>query len=147
MKSRRKPNSYTKDDLKLKAELDYQWTSFNEVFTVRRIHAEDYRNQPWSLSRRQFYFYSQLPCYYCDRPPQQIFTASRQQNSYFPFRFNGLDRKNNNRGYDWQNVVPCCFQCNRAKAAITETEFYKWIALVHEHIKGRLEEDGEFSIP
>lgn len=36
---------------------------------------------------------------------------------------NGIDRKDSNVGYIFENCVTCCSTCNRAKGKLTEEEF------------------------
>lgn len=50
-------------------------------------------------------------CFYCGRPPE-ICGSRGAENS----KRMGLDRVNNDVGYVSNNVVPCCFQCNRVKS-------------------------------
>lgn len=33
-----------------------------------------------------------------------------------------LDRKNSEKGYDWNNVVVCCFDCNKVKSNVLSYE-------------------------
>ena len=39
------------------------------------------------------------------------------------FTFNGIDRKNNNLGYTYDNCVTACTTCNKAKNSMTIEEF------------------------
>ena len=41
--------------------------------------------------------------------------------------FNGIDRKDNNRGYCTDNVVPCCKACNRAKMSTPYDKFMLYL--------------------
>jgi hypothetical protein len=43
---------------------------------------------------------------------------------------NGIDRINNNRGYEEGNVVSCCKTCNRAKDILSVDEFINWATSV-----------------
>lgn len=49
------------------------------------------------------------------------------------FVFTGIDRVDNTRGYDPDNVVPCCRVCNRAKDVRTKDEFLSWAKRVVDH--------------
>lgn len=65
-------------------------------------------------------------CFYCGSEPlnkQQSFT----KNSNIYFLRNGIDRINNNIGYEVDNCVPCCFICNRAKSNLDYNDFINWI--------------------
>jgi len=42
-------------------------------------------------------------------------------------KINSLDRVDSSDGYLPENVVPCCFTCNRAKNNMSLTEFEAWI--------------------
>ena len=37
--------------------------------------------------------------------------------------YNGIDRVDNNRGYEIENVVPCCTSCNSAKMDLSKEDF------------------------
>lgn len=41
--------------------------------------------------------------------------------------YNGIDRKNNFKGYTKSNCVTCCAICNRAKYNLSEEDYKKWI--------------------
>lgn len=53
-----------------------------------------------------------------------------------PKRPNGIDRRENDKGYTVENSVPCCATCNRAKFSLATPEFIAWIQRVaqHQHI-------------
>ncbi len=54
-------------------------------------------------------------CHYCDKI--LIFNPyTRDGNSNYVSRAYQLDRKDNNKGYHIDNVVPCCWECNRIKS-------------------------------
>jgi hypothetical protein len=46
---------------------------------------------------------------------------------------NGIDRKDNSRGYSIENCVACCKQCNMMKMDYTETQFLNKIKQIYEH--------------
>lgn len=65
------------------------------------------RGIEWNLDFDQFTIYWQKNCYYCGSPIKTI----------------GLDRMNNNKGYEQGNVISCCAQCNYAKRNLSSREF------------------------
>jgi len=50
--------------------------------------------------------------------------------------YNGLDRADNSKGYELDNVVPCCGRCNRAKNAYNRDDFLLWIEKVYKYSVG-----------
>lgn len=50
-------------------------------------------------------------CFYCGRPPVPR---------------NGIDRADNARGYEEDNVVTACYNCNRAKSTFSRADFESW---------------------
>jgi len=68
------------------------------------------RNKKFELTYDEFVTMFRVPCTYCGD------TAT------------GLDRIDSNKGYVFENVVPSCFTCNRAKNALSYSDF---MALVY----------------
>lgn len=63
-------------------------------------------------------------CFYCNDIPKMKFKVTRGNGYYL---YNSLDRVDNNKGYELDNVVPCCDMCNRAKLDYTIDEFKQWV--------------------
>jgi len=60
------------------------------------------------------------------------------------FIYNGIDRIDSKLGYSADNVVSCCFFCNRAKMDRSFEDFMAWIAqLVAHHSVRTLPETAE----
>ena len=75
-------------------------------------------------------------CHYCDKI--LIFNQHTRINYKAVSRAYQLDRKNNNEGYTLENVVPCCWECNRLKSDIyTYEEFIKLSPILKEIQKER----------
>lgn len=70
------------------------------------------RGLEWDLAEADAYAIFRLSCHYCGAPPNPL---------------NGIDRKDNGRGYFNANCVPCCTVCNYAKRNATYSEFMGWI--------------------
>lgn len=62
-------------------------------------------------------------CHYCGTSPKNM----RADYKGLTVKRNGIDRKNNNRGYLKSNLLPCCKICNRAKREMSYEDFIKWI--------------------
>lgn len=67
------------------------------------------RNVFFELTREEFHSLVTKPCTYCGCDPMGRETVSG-------FRYNGLDRKKNDKGYVKGNVVPACGPCNSIKS-------------------------------
>lgn len=70
-------------------------------------------------------------CYYCGRKPNLDLDLKNDTNENNDecdveanvIGLNGIDRKNNDKGYTIDNVVSCCQMCNYMKFAMDEHEF------------------------
>ena len=78
------------------------------------------------------------PCYYCGARPSQVLRVpitshpgpggTRYIHSY---HYSSVDRIDNSLGYERENVVSCCLDCQIAKGQHTCSEFALWIARLH----------------
>lgn len=88
----------------------------NTKFLGYKRHAQD-RKLTWKLSFPLFDSLIRMTCFHCGRPPGL---------------FNGIDRLDNDCGYEEDNVVPCCYDCNRAKSDKHIDYFYAWVEDVYD---------------
>jgi hypothetical protein len=84
--------------------------SWGERFPIKKRlpHAREIarrRGYACTLTDEQFINYWNTPCHYCD-------------SSILEEKGIGLDRLNNNLGYETSNVVPCCGDCNYIRGDI-----------------------------
>lgn len=79
-------------------------------------------------------------CHYCGAPPSNIRSTG---NKYGPstYAYNGLDRKNPEKGYSLDNVVPCCKKCNYAKRKLGYDEFLDLASKISERHRKRADEN------
>lgn len=90
------------------------------------------RNIGYSLDKEEFKQLIFNSCHYCGTKPQNI----RQNNSmHKPEQIlcNGIDRVNNDLGYETSNCVTACFICNQAKHQLTQEVFLKWVDRIYNH--------------
>jgi len=97
--------------------------AFNGTFKNMKNSAKA-RKLTWELTGKQAKKLMDSPCYYCGTSFSNL-RKSRYNNG--DYKYNGMDRKDNNKGYTLDNVVPCCTLCNRAKANRSYNEFIEWI--------------------
>lgn len=88
------------------------------------------RGIKWDLTKEQIRRLTKQPCFYCGVEPAQICSPKTYNGAYI---YNGLDRINNECGYEINNLVPCCKSCNRAKSTKTTEEFKAWAVRLYEH--------------
>lgn len=67
-------------------------------------------------------------CFYCDSPPLNIIYSGNKQILY---KYNGVDRIDNNLGYVEGNVVTCCKNCNIAKHTMDKDKFLDLISKIY----------------
>lgn len=101
--------------------------SFNRILESYTRNARK-RSLEFRLTKGEFRSLITSQCFYCTKPPAQI---ARTKDSNGEFIYNGIDRKDNNKGYILTNVVSCCKICNRAKSDLNEKEFLLWIKRVY----------------
>lgn len=70
-------------------------------------------------------------CFYCGEPP-----AERKWRNKSAF-VNGIDRSDNSRGYEVDNVLPCCNRCNFCKGRLGTEEFIEQVSKIFMHKKGQ----------
>lgn len=90
------------------------------------------RGYIFNISFILFLQLTQKNCYYCDVEPNQNFRISKNGEIY---KYNGLDRVDNTKGYSDDNVVPCCIICNSAKGKRSQIDFLNWVDRVSNHTK------------
>jgi 5-methylcytosine-specific restriction endonuclease McrA len=100
--------------------IGYGEANFNSLYCSYKYRATK-KNYNWGLSKEDFRLLTSSNCVYCGRLPEQIY--KHNDSSYGGYTYNGIDRKNNSRGYTLENVVSCCWKCNLAKGSMSEQEF------------------------
>lgn len=101
------------------------------VYAGYRKNAEK-RGVEFKISKEFFKDISSKNCYYCGSSP---YNCRSVKNYFGDFVYNGVDRVDNNRGYEEDNCVPCCKKCNRAKDVMTKNEFIEWIKNLYNKLK------------
>lgn len=60
-------------------------------------------------------------CFYCEKSPSSFQTGKRKHKFYYT----GIDRVDNDKGYQLDNCVPCCKSCNSMKKSTSKLIIYK----------------------
>jgi hypothetical protein len=69
-------------------------------------------------------------CFYCGNKGSNTFKDTRYGKEIV-LKYNGVDRIDNNRGYEKNNVVSCCKYCNCAKNTMSVIEFRNWVISIY----------------
>ena len=95
-----------------------------------------------NLTFDDYFTLSQMNCHYCNSPPSNklkgeiygkiVLNQEEENNRYFIY--NGLDRINPLKNHNKENVITCCFKCNRAKSNYSYYEFINWISRIRQHL-------------
>lgn len=103
--------------------------SFNSLFGQYRISASK-RKLSFSVSKEEFRGMVTDDCHYCGSPPRKS-VGLKSYNGYFVS--NGVDRKDNSIGYELENCVACCSDCNFAKGKMNYEDFLSLVKRIHDH--------------
>lgn len=87
------------------------------------------RELSWNISDDEFLLLTRSSCFYCGIPPSNTFEQKRGRVLY-----NGVDRKDSGRGYSSDNLVSCCWVCNKMKGDIPFQDFVSQIQRISEHL-------------
>lgn len=98
------------------------------------------RNYEFNLTKNEVRQLTAAPCYYCGIAPSQImnnktFGVTEEGIKNSEYKYNGIDRMDNQLGYSLNNCVTCCGQCNVAKRSMSSNEFLNLILKIYNHRK------------
>lgn len=107
-----------------------------------RLVLQSYKNNArkrdiaWDIADEHFRVLTKGYCFYCGAPPMQV--SCRYKKDIDPelqanvkYRYNGVDRVQNELGYKVDNCVSCCGACNVAKGTMSQEEFLNWVRCVY----------------
>lgn len=114
------------------------------ITSAKDVYINSYRDG--DLTFEQFLKLSQTPCYYCGNPSEKSNLCNKykkKKNTVLTnidlgnFYYNGLDRIDNNKPHNFDNVVSCCKWCNTAKMHRTLEDFTTWLEQAYQYQKNR----------
>ena|ERR1039457_6417668 len=105
------------------ARLPIGVASCNGLYNSYRRWAEK-KNRNFELSKEEFKNLTSQNCYYCNEPPSKIW---KRGETFGHYKYNGIDRVNNELGYTFEKSKPCCWLCNRGKWTANEKDFLNWV--------------------
>jgi hypothetical protein len=116
--------------------LPFGETSFNLLYSSY-IRSAKKRGLCFELSREEFRFFTKQKCIYCGSIPQSVTRPNSVGGGYV---YNGIDRKDSDKGYILRNCVPCCSQCNYSKLKYSVQKFLSHIEKIHQYQSKSIEE-------
>lgn len=105
------------DEQKRKNKL-YRIINADRLKFLAYIHRAKKRNREFTITFDEFKEFIHQPCHYCGHNETT----------------NGVDRKDNIKGYIKDNCLPCCFACNKAKLDTPYDEFLSWVQKVCKYL-------------
>jgi len=94
----------------------YYWTLVSQYHQYLKMAKK--RNRTFTLTKEDCKDYFNTNCYYCGE-------------EYKGLR---MDRIDSSIGYEKNNIRPCCWSCNFMKNELSESDFYKQIKKIIEHL-------------
>jgi len=91
------------------------------------------RDLDFNLTFDQFKNIVSQNCHYCNGKPFSSRFSKKEWNS--KVKINGIDRKDNTKGYTNKNSLPCCGICNKGKNNKTYKEFIEYLNRIVEFRK------------
>jgi hypothetical protein len=88
------------------------------------------RGYSFSLGYEDFSKLTKIDCFYCGKAPYQVLKPRRD--CQLPYTYNGVDRVDNTKGYQPDNVVACCGMCNAFKSNYSQEQFINHCKLITE---------------
>lgn len=142
-------NGYTacqKCTYRIKAELDRAKLKDAKIYTYGDVYREYVakakdRKIEFNLSLEDAYNLFKSNCYYCDSPPSNI----RVRSTGVEVKYQGIDRVNNDIGYEKENVVPCCKYCNSFKMDRTVESFLENVCKIYNNKVQRLDSKESYT--
>jgi hypothetical protein len=110
----------------------------NTIYLDYKIKAE-HRGFLFSLTLDEFTKLTESQCNYCGISYSNL-RPVRRKYSAMTYLYNGIDRVNNEKGYSFDNCVPCCRICNQAKHTLNSETFVKWVEKMYNYQKTKKEQ-------
>jgi hypothetical protein len=97
---------------------------YRALYIVHRNQAK-YRNLSFTISGKVHKQLILSNCHYCGIEPSNLFNPKYHDDE--TLKYNGIDRKNGEIGYEESNLVSCCLKCNKSKNTMNYEEFIEYL--------------------
>lgn len=95
-----------------------------QLYRDYKYKAENHRELSFELTFEQFVDLIEKECTYCGDIGVSFYNSTRKVTLDYIYKYNGVDRVNNDKGYTVENSVACCKFCNQMKHTLT-ADFFK----------------------
>lgn len=99
-------------------------SAFNSVYSSYKSGARK-RELDFKLTKEEFKELISDNCSVCGVEPDKTYKARQYTNG--EYKYNGIDRVDNNIGYIKENCVTMCTPCNFGKHSLSQEKFMNWI--------------------
>jgi hypothetical protein len=109
---------------------------------LKKRHRQKFNNENY-IDFELFKKLSLSNCFYCNSEPLNTQPDVRYETrcnkkeklviTDFVLKYNGIDRIDSSKGYELNNVVSCCKNCNSAKMELSIIDFKNQIKKIYEH--------------
>jgi len=97
--------------------------SFNKLYRGY-VYGAKTRQHEFSLTKEEFLELTSENCFYCNSPPMSECKNNGKKSKFFGnYKYNGIDRIDNSKGYTKDNCVTSCFVCNQMKLTMGQDNF------------------------
>jgi len=108
------------NSIKSRYKIAKQDAGYRSVYSSYKLNAKS-RGFDFNIDFDYAVSIMKSDCHYCGIEPSNTYMKS-----YYNATYNGIDRVDNTKGYEMDNVVSCCKMCNIAKNNNTEEDFLNW---------------------
>lgn len=105
---------------------------YNRLIKTYKAHARK-RSYLWELTDEEATNLFKGNCFFCNSGPTNFLAPLKHYRD--GINYNGIDRRDNEEGYNIENTVSCCKYCNSSKSDRTEKEFLEWASRLVAHQK------------
>jgi hypothetical protein len=116
--------------------LDTSKSSKTAIYCNYRCNARN-RNVDFELSFDDFVILAERNCFYCGVAPSNKINSKELIGEW---EYNGVDRINNDLGYNTQNTVTCCKKCNFMKKNLNVNDFIGHINKIFNNLTNKQNE-------
>lgn len=106
------------------------YDKFLDPVEKRLFSAYKKHGKYFNLTIEQFINLVNQKCHYCGSEPKLLRGNKTKSKTKL---LNGIDRIDSSIGYEVDNCVPCCINCNRAKNDMSIEDFIEWIKKISKY--------------